>query len=243
MIGAAVLALAASAASEPLRFESGNRRVDLLELYTSEGCSSCPPADAWLSKLVDDERLWREVVPVAFHVDYWDYLGWKDPFASAKNSDRQRRYAASWREGSVYTPGFVLNGEEWRGFFSRHGLPDVDGKSAGELSAHVDESNVTIDFAPSEDHGDLVVHVALLGFGIEQPISRGENAGRTLVHDFVALDHRTIDMEAGCKSVVTELRQPDGVNAERFAVAAWVTKRNTVTSLQAVGGWLSPNEP
>ena len=77
-------------------FESGAKKVQLLELFTSEGCSSCPPAEASLGRLVNDPRLWHEFVPVAFHVDYWDRLGWKDPFASAEWTKRQRLYAANW---------------------------------------------------------------------------------------------------------------------------------------------------
>src|SRR5207237_177518 len=65
-------------------FESGPKKVQLLELFTSEGCSSCPPAEASLAQLVKDSRLWRAFVPIAFHVDYWDRLGWKDPFASSE---------------------------------------------------------------------------------------------------------------------------------------------------------------
>src|SRR5207302_322482 len=69
-------------------FESGPKKIQLLELFTSEGCSSCPPAEASLGRLVNDPRLWHEFVPVAFHVDYWDQLGWKDPFASAEWTKR-----------------------------------------------------------------------------------------------------------------------------------------------------------
>src|SRR5689334_18800483 len=95
-------------------FESGPARTHLIELYTSEGCSSCPPAEAWLSKLKDEPRLWRDFVPLAFHVDYWDRLGWRDPFASKEWTARQYAYSAGWKSESVYTPGFVLDGREWR---------------------------------------------------------------------------------------------------------------------------------
>src|SRR6059036_3501 len=106
-----VLAMTAAitASAAETTFEVGPQRAQLLELYTSEGCSSCPPAEAWLSKLKDAPGLWRDFVPIAFHVDYWDSLGWKDPFAIKAYSERQRDYAASWRSRSVYTPGFVLD--------------------------------------------------------------------------------------------------------------------------------------
>src|SRR5690348_8781739 len=76
--------------AEVFHFESGDTQTPLLELYTSEGCSSCPPAEAWLSQLKKSPKLWKDFVPVSFHVDYWDYLGWKDPFAMKAYSRRQQ---------------------------------------------------------------------------------------------------------------------------------------------------------
>jgi hypothetical protein len=83
----------APAAGEAMMFTSPTTQVPLIELYTSEGCSSCPPADRWLSALTQDARLWQGMVPVAFHVDYWDDIGWKDRFASPNHGLRQRHYA------------------------------------------------------------------------------------------------------------------------------------------------------
>src|SRR6266513_4323003 len=96
--------------SEPLVFESGEARTMLVELFTSEGCSSCRPADAWMSQLKNNGELWKGIVPAVFHVDYWDGLGWPDRFAKAEFTLRQRRYAASRPTGAVYTPAFVANG-------------------------------------------------------------------------------------------------------------------------------------
>ena len=92
--------------AEGVSYRSGVQQTGLLELYTSEGCSSCPPADRWLSSLKDDDGLWQELIPVAFHVDYWDYLGWRDRFAARDFSQRQRRYAA---EQSMRTVEFTLS--------------------------------------------------------------------------------------------------------------------------------------
>ena len=85
------------------RFESGPQQTVLVELYTSEGCSSCPPAEAWMSRLQGDPGLWKKFVPIAFHVDYWDRLGWRDRFSSRNWTERQSRYAALWQSESVYT--------------------------------------------------------------------------------------------------------------------------------------------
>src|SRR6266581_5068954 len=76
-------------------FESGEARTMLVELFTSEGCSSCPPADAWISQLKESPDLWKKIVPVAFHVDYWNNLGWRDRFAKPEFTARQRRYVAA----------------------------------------------------------------------------------------------------------------------------------------------------
>src|SRR3954462_6751955 len=85
-------------------FESKPARAHLIELYTSEGCSSCPRAEEWMSGLKNQANLWRDIVPVAFHVDYWDRLGWRDPFASKLWTARQTEYSARWKTDSVYTP-------------------------------------------------------------------------------------------------------------------------------------------
>jgi hypothetical protein len=110
-----MLCAAVNAQAADCVFESGPQRTHLLELFTSEGCSSCPPAEAWLSKLKAEPRLWKDFVPIAFHVDYWDRLGWRDPFAAKEWTARQYQYSAVWKSDSVYTPGFVLDAGENNG--------------------------------------------------------------------------------------------------------------------------------
>jgi hypothetical protein len=226
--------------AEPLALSSPVARTALLELYTSEGCSSCPPADRWLGTLRDDARLWRELVPVAFHVDYWDYIGWPDRFASAANSRRQRDYAASGRVRTVYTPGFVVNGREWRGWFRNGPLDAGPAVDAGVLTLELDDGRLAARFAPTVAvNGPLELHVVLLGFGLESEVARGENAGRTLHHDFVVLDHRTLPLASadGIHAATGDWRPPDE-SAPRRALAAWVTPRGGLEPMQAVGGWL-----
>src|SRR5438046_8505448 len=124
--------------------ESGPQKVHLLELFTSEGCSSCPPAEAWLSKLKSDPRLWKDFVPLAFHVDYWDHLGWRDPFASKEWTARQADYSARWKSESVYTPAFVLDGVAWR----NAAVPSASTEKPGALQITINGERVTAVFKP-----------------------------------------------------------------------------------------------
>jgi hypothetical protein len=221
--------------ADNLVFESGPKKVQLLELFTSEGCSSCPPAEASLGRLVNDPRLWREFVPVAFHVDYWDRLGWKDPFASAEWTRRQRLYAANWNAESVYTPAFVLNGREWRGA----SVPLVNDEAPGILTATVrSDHTVVINFEPVNGNArDLDVYLARLGFGININVRAGENNGRSLRHDFVVLSLAHEKLGLGPQ----ELHLPSSGAAsrpDRTALAAWITNAGDIRPVQATGGWL-----
>src|SRR6476661_2706945 len=87
--------------SEPKTFESGDTQNSLIELFTSEGCSSCPPAEKWLSAFKSNPDLWKKIVPVAFHVDYWNHLGWRDRVSTPEVTQRQQHYAAGRGGGSV----------------------------------------------------------------------------------------------------------------------------------------------
>lgn len=232
------LLLAAPLAAEQL-FSSGKQRVHLLELYTSEGCSSCPPADRWLSGLLQDSRLWQQLVPVAFHVDYWNYIGWPDRFASADFSERQRRYARAENLTTVYTPGFLLNGNEWRSFFGLRKL-SLQQEDAGELQLKLEGDEITASYTPAVAiNSGVEINIALLGFDLQTEVKAGENRGETLRHDFTVLAIKRLVMQPGdmMYSVVGHLPVAD-ISAPRLALAAWVSKTGRQTPLQATGGWL-----
>ena len=222
----------AHGADVTLRSTAG--RTHLLELYTSEGCSSCPPAEKWMSTLKASPRLWKDFVPVAFHVDYWDGLGWPDRFASKAHTARQRAYAAAWGSGTVYTPGFVLDGREWQDR-SLERIPKPDG-AAGLLSATIrDRKTVAVTYAPSRA-GRWEVHVAVLGFGMNSDVKAGENSGRKLLHDFVVLAHEAKAMALEAGSARAEILMP-ALGAEgQVGVAVWVTEAGKPQPAQAVGG-------
>ena len=234
------LFVSTSVVAGKLNVQSPNQRVSLLELYTSEGCSSCPPADAWVSKLKTDPRLWTEVVPVAFHVDYWDYIGWPDRFASKQAGQRHRRFAQYRHIRQVYTPGLILAGKEWRGWFNNPNLRLSQAANVGKLSLQVDGPKLVSNFAPPQDTpANLVLHVARLGFGLETDVRDGENAGRKLEHDFVVTGYNTYPMQIQGLNFKVQGQIPESSHpAPREALAAWVSSGNDPFPLQATGGWL-----
>jgi len=222
------------------RFESGPQQTALIELYTSEGCSSCPPAEAWLSRLKDNSGLWKQFVPIAFHVDYWDRLGWRDRFSSQRWTERQRRYASLWQSESVYTPAVVVNGRE------QHGLPGANlsqpnEKQPGVLSVTTsDGKNFSIEFRPEKGSGsEWEAHLALLGSSISSNVRAGENSGRDLQHDFVVLDLHDATMNSENGTLRARLTMDTmGEAGARKAVAVWISDGDRLAPVQASGGWL-----
>jgi hypothetical protein len=231
----AALRFCVNAANDVI-IKSGPQRVSLIELYTSEGCSSCPPAEEWLSALRSDARLWRTFVPVAFHIDYWDRLGWKDRFAQPSFTARQHAYAQAGTESSVYTPEFIVDGREWRDWFGDKRLP-LGSDRTGTLEVRMSSAgDVTARFSPKAKFDGGTMHVAWLGFALVSDVRRGENAGRSLRHNFVVLQHANVKLS----------RDSDGDWSARFdtprltdkagALAAWAETNGV--PVQAVGGWL-----
>jgi hypothetical protein len=216
-------------------FESKPTRTHLLELFTSEGCSSCLPAEKWLSNLKNEPRLWQDFVPIAFHVDYWDHLGWRDPFASKTWTERQADYSARWKIENVYTPAFVLDGVAWR----NTDLPPVASETPGVLKVTINGEHVTAAFKSATGAGrHYEIHVARLGFALGADVTAGENNGRKLVHDFVVLGLTNEGMKSGMKELRLPAESSKQVADSRSALAAWVTQAGQIEPIQAVGGWL-----
>lgn len=229
-----LLLVASISHAAPLHFESGTKQNALIELYTSEGCSSCPPAERFLNNLTNDSQLWKTIFPVAFHVDYWDYLGWKDVFAHQYFSARQTKYARLKKVTTVYTPAFIINGQSWRpGFFSDD-LPVIN-KVAGNLAVTIDEKMITASYQHSgSDNQELKLNVTVLGMALNNNIVRGENAGRKARHEFVVVGFGSeISHDARWKMQMPALHY---LKAKKYAVVAWVSSSNDPTPLQVTGG-------
>jgi hypothetical protein len=236
----AIFVSSVNAQTNTITFQSPVTQTALLELYTSEGCSSCPPAEAQLSRWKTSPWLWKNFVPVAFHVDYWDYLGWRDPWATAQFSDRQRAYAQQWRSDTVYTPGFVLNGREFRDW-GRKEIPPPSDTTIGVLTAtSTDLSHWQISFVPANSSGgEYEVHSAILASGLSSDVKAGENRGRRLNHDFVALTLATERLVRYGDSLQGEIQfQSIPQSPGKLALAVWITRSGRLEPLQATGGRL-----
>ena len=237
-------AIPTGAQSNVIQFQSAPERTALLELYTSEGCSGCPPAEAWLSGLQDSPRLWKDFAPVAFHVDYWNYLGWKDAWSDAEFSERQRSYAQLWHSENIYTPELVLNGQEWHNWFTGKNGPKSDGERAGILTITATAMNRwQASFVPEKPaDAPYEIHAALLAGGIVSDVKAGENKGRRLNHDFAVVNLLQIGMTTsnGVAKGKFILNPPSDSTGKTQALTVWITRAGQLEPLQATGGWLIP---
>jgi hypothetical protein len=163
--------------------QSGAQLTPVIELYTSEGCSSCPPADRWLSGL-KGAAAEGKVVAQAFHVGYWDYIGWVDRFAAPAHTVRQREIAAANGLRSIYTPQLVRNGRDSRDYASalgsRAGTARA-GIAVRQTQADAFEAAVT----PADGSAAWSAYWTVTEHGHSSKVKSGENAGELLQHDFV----------------------------------------------------------
>ncbi len=170
---------------------SGPAITPVVELYTSEGCSSCPPADAWLSRLKADPG----IVALAFHVDYWDRLGWKDRFASAAYTQRQAQSQRSSGARFSYTPQVIVDGDD-RPEWSRAGLPSsTKGRAvaAVDVSLSREGNRFSASVAPGAGAPPrLAAYWAVTEQGHVSAVKAGENDGATLKHDYVVREYKTV---------------------------------------------------
>jgi hypothetical protein len=232
LFAVAVVWVSSKAATPPP--DLGSRTPVLVELFTSEGCSSCPPADALLRELDQEQPVsGSTAIVLSEHVDYWNRIGWKDPFSSAFFSDRQNAYAARFGLSSVYTPQMVVDGTaEFTGSESDKAQSTIskagqNPKLAVSLSSvRVEESNrirgsVGVDGAVKTRGAEVWVALAL--DHAESQVSRGENAGRNLSHVGVVTKLVKIgEFRAGEKFTKEVEFKIDPANSGKFRLVAFV---------------------
>ena len=238
---------AARAADPTCSAYSGPHTTALVELYTSEGCDTCPPADHWLSSLFSRGFRPDQVVPLALHVDYWDYIGWKDPFGRAEFSVRQRKLAAMRRPVIVYTPQVLLQGEDFRRWSSDDFTDQVTRINARAARARIALTIRAIE--PKAIRADLsamlfdparqknaAVFLAAYENRLASEVKEGENRGKRLAHDFVVREWIGPIAFGDTLKVEESRALPllSGVNARNLGVAAFVQDRSTSEVLQAL---------
>ena len=176
--------------------ESGPLKAQVVELYTSEGCSSCPPADKWLSTLRPTKPAAQaNAVVQAFHVGYWDYIGWVDRFATPAHTTRQRQIASWNRQTSIYTPQLVLQGRDWRDWYNKPQLPAAQEPATFKIALQQtgpDQFEAVVSAQPSNSGvpapatpAKWSAYWTLTEDGHSSKVKSGENAGELLQHDFV----------------------------------------------------------
>lgn len=236
------LPLAAQAAPRCVA-ASGDATTALVELYTSEGCSSCPPADAWLNEAPARRYRPGQVVPLALHVPYWDDLGWKDGLASATYSQRQSWLVARNGRRSVYTPHFFVAGREalnWTGSLDT----DIQRVNARPAAARIavdaavtaaGEMRVAVDAVAKGEPGRLSLFLAVSQGGLSSAVRAGENRGELLHHEHVARALiGPLDMPGGRLSATRSIAIEPEWPLAQLGVVAFVQDMNTGGVLQAV---------
>ncbi|PSL24509.1 DUF1223 domain-containing protein [Chitinophaga ginsengisoli] len=199
----------------------------VVELFTSEGCSSCPPADALLERIQQDNEN-KQIYILAFHVDYWDHQGWKDRFSDHRYSDRQGQYANWMRLSTVYTPQVVINGEnEFVGSNASaivqaisKGLDEPSTASVG-LSARIEQGKLYVGHQVSGVGKNETLVLGLVEKVAHSDVKAGENSGRKLSHVQIVRDLAQVDVNSN-KEV--EMKLPVGFNENDFELIGFVQR-------------------
>ncbi len=241
--------IAASSAAMPITVfadcdaRSGSKTAALVELYTSEGCSSCPPADQQLGRLRQSLDPAAAVVPIALHVDYFDYIGWKDPYARDAFGKRQSWLVRANHGKTAYTPEFFVGGGELRGWQSAlndkvRQVNALPAQASIRLRASIAANDALIldAEATARPGGDpAALYLALAENGLASKVTRGENGGSTLAHDHVVREWiGPVLLGAGTARVRREVALPAAWNRARLELVAFVQDERTGSVLQAL---------
>lgn len=246
MLAAAAFAFSAVPADAACSVKSKLNRAILIELYTSEGCSDCPPADRWLAHFKLAAESGPQVVPLAFHVDYWDSLGWTDPFAEPEFDDRQRAAVERERGHTVFTPQILLNGRTLLSWADKQELARrmeavARQPAAADIELSVEPGpaqhwRVEVSASTPKPKPNSSLYVALFENDLSSKVLHGENGGKELHHDFVVRRLAgPFPLDAsGRLSRNLNLALPPDAKPRNLGVAAFVQQPQDGQALQAV---------
>jgi hypothetical protein len=227
---AAAVSVMPLARAQSCQRSAGAKPPAVVELFTSQGCSSCPPADQWLSTLKAD----KEVIALSFHVNYWNHLGWKDPYATTETTERQRKIQQALQGKYVYTPQVVLNGQDhrsWQGQ-SPAGLLRMTAEQAPTLSLVRNGTQVAAQVGAQPGRAQLAGYWAVLNDGLSQQVTRGENAGVRLVNDHVVTLYQPVTAWNAKTAHTAQLTLPPHITNQRVVFV--VTDANHTRPLQGL---------
>jgi hypothetical protein len=209
--------------------QSAATLTPVVELYTSEGCSSCPPADQWLSTLKPAHAK-GQVVAQSFHVNYWDYIGWKDPFAAPAHTARQRQISSASRLDGIYTPQLVKNGLTVRDYVrpAASTAPALAQIALSQTAKDSFEAAVT----PSDDKTSWSAYFTVTEHGHVNRVTAGENKGETLAHDFVVRQYVPLGNYTGTQKLKLSTLAADDKHPRQINII--VTETKTGKPLQAL---------
>lgn len=214
-----LFAVAAMAGDQPVPATVSDQPV-VVELFTSQGCSSCPPAEALLAELAKR----HDVLPLAFHVDYWDYIGWKDPFGSAEATDRQQRYSHALGLNMVYTPEMVIDGAHDAVGSDQAAVTAAIASAAAQPKLKLvvlrdDQGNYKVEIPAGDTGGEpATVWLALFDRAHKTEVQRGENAGQTLVEYNIVREWHKIGMWDGKPTEIALNLTPESDEYDACAV-------------------------
>ncbi|MGH8714939.1 MAG: DUF1223 domain-containing protein [Casimicrobiaceae bacterium] len=243
MLAAVAMSASAAAASADCRARSPDYSTALIELYTSEGCDSCPPADRWLSALPAHDPGGRAVA-LALHVDYWDRLGWKDRFASPGFTARQREESARLGAEFVYTPQVLLQGRDfpqWRSGELQRSIAAINARPARAVidlavqqRGGVADVELRVRVPDPRNRANAIAAVALVQSGLASEVKAGENAGKRLRHDHVVRQWRQdVGLDAS-GAAIRRLSMPLPAEAGPLSVVAFAENARSGEVLQVL---------
>jgi hypothetical protein len=180
--------------------KSAAQLVPVVELYTSEGCSSCPPADAWLSTLKAAHKEGK-VVAQAFHVNYWDYIGWTDRFAAPAYTQRQRELSARTNLNSIYTPQIAKNGLTVRGYDAKSIVASAEAAQASIELQQLEGNRFEAKVQPTQTGAAWSAYFTVTEHEHISRVNAGENKGETLKHDFVVRQYVPLGQFSGAQTL------------------------------------------
>jgi len=238
---------------EKARVEDGQESdapFAVVELFTSEGCSSCPPADALLGEILQEaQKNRRRIFGLAFHVDYWNRLGWTDPYSDVAFSRRQQAYAHAMKNDRVYTPQMIVNGgAEFVGSDRSRSRASIDAalKKPARAAVKLQQekpsaaNSVALTYVVTRAGKGTVLNVAVVEGGAIRQVKQGENGGHTLRHENVVRAFQTVRLDEAGKGSV-EMKLPANLVRQKASVIAYVQEADTRAVLGATAVALAPD--